>query len=345
MNDATPLSRGYALQLDREMRAILAPPDEVLKPLYGMMHYHMGWADPDFTPQQTYPGKRMRPFLLLLVCEAVGGKWQAALPAAAAIELLHNFSLIHDDIEDHSPVRRGRPTVWSLWGIPHSVNVGDIMFSHAHLAISRLQQTGFPPGTVQTAFALLNRVCISLCQGQYLDLEYEGRLEVDVPLYMKMIENKTAALIACAAEMGALMGGASQATMKQYRRFGRELGLGFQIVDDILGTWGDPRITGKPVHDDLRAKKKTLPVIHAMDVERDLGQEAMRDLCSRKELSDEGIEGMLAILRETGSRQYAQDTVNQCRARALEALEATGIDNEAQQALFALPSSVLNREH
>ncbi len=345
MSDTAPLPPEYGPELEKELRAILATPDEPLKPLYGMMHYHMGWTGPHFVPQQSYPGKRTRPCLLLLVCEAVGGDWHAALPAAAAVELLHNFSLIHDDIEDSSPLRRGRPTVWSLWGIPHAVNVGDIMFSHAYLAISRLRERGFSVETTQTAFALLNRVCVCLCQGQYLDLQFEDRAQVDLPLYMNMIEGKTAALIACAAETGALLGGASRATIEHYRRFGHELGLGFQIIDDILGIWGDPQITGKPACDDLRTKKKTFPVLHAMDVEKGQGKTGMRDLYARKELRDEDVETMLAILEETGSHRHAREAASRCQARAQEELKIIDIDNEAQQALFFLSTSMLDREY
>jgi len=345
MSDVTLLARKYGPQLDQEMRALLALPAETLKPLYGMMHYHMGWADPDFVPRHTYPGKRTRPFLLLLACEAVGGDWHTAIPAAAAVELLHNFSLIHDDIEDHSPTRRGRSTVWSLWGVPHAVNVGDIMFAHAYLAISRLREKDVSAGRVQAAFARLNQACISLCQGQYLDLEFEDRAQVDMALYMKMIENKTAALIACATEMGAIIGGASRTIVEHYRQFGRELGLGFQIMDDMLGIWGDPRITGKPSCDDLRTKKKTLPVLHALETERKRGKRTLRDLYSREEIGDEDVERMLTILEETGSRQHSRDVLSGYRTRALEELEATGIDNQAQQTLISLSRSALDREY
>ena len=345
MSNTTPLARKYSPQLEKEMRAILALPEETLKPLYGMMHYHMGWADQDLVPLHTYPGKHTRPFLLLLVCEAVSGDWHTAIPAAGAVELLHNFSLIHDDIEDHSPTRRGRSTVWSLWGIPHAVNVGDIMFAHAYLAISRLQEMNVSEEKIRVAFTRLNQTCISLCQGQYLDLEFEDRAQVDMALYMKMIENKTAALIACATEIGAVVGGASPAIVEHYRQFGRKLGLGFQIMDDILGIWGDPRITGKPICDDLRTKKKTLPVLHALETERKRGKRTLRDLYSRDEISDDDVERMLAVLEETGSHQYAREVLSGYRARALEELGATGIDNQAQQTLISLSVSALDREY
>ena len=210
----------YGPRVEAEMRAILSSPSAPFEPLYGMMHYHLGWVDAAFKPRHAYPGKLVRPSLLLLSCEAVGGDWEAALPAAAAVELLHNFSLIHDDIEDDSLTRRGRPTVWSLWGIAHAINVGDIMFSHAYHAISRLHTNGVATERVRTAYGLLNEACVSLCQGQYLDLAFEREAEVDVALYLQMIEKKTASLIACSSEMGALVGGASPSVVQRYRQSG-----------------------------------------------------------------------------------------------------------------------------
>jgi len=345
MTDTTIAPPEYAPRVEQEMRAILSSPSAPFEPLYGMMHYHLGWVDASFSPRQAYPGKLVRPSLLLLSCEAVGGDWKAALPAAAAVELLHNFSLIHDDIEDDSLTRRGRPTVWSVWGIAHAINVGDIMFSHAYHAISRLHTNGIATETVRTAYGLLNEACISLCQGQYLDLAFEGKGEVDVALYLQMIEKKTASLIACSAEMGALLGGAHTSVVRRYRRFGHEVGIGFQIMDDILGIWGDPEITGKPACDDLRAKKKTLPVLHSMAQEKEPHTGTLRDLYSRDQIADPEIESLLKALERTASRQHAHDVLRERRDKALRELKAVGVHNEAQQRLASLSRSILDREY
>jgi geranylgeranyl diphosphate synthase type I len=335
----------YGPRVEAEMRAILSSPSAPFEPLYGMMHYHLGWVDEGFSPRQAYPGKLVRPSLLLLSCEAVGGDWKAALPAAAAVELLHNFSLIHDDIEDDSLTRRGRPTVWSLWGIAHAINVGDVMFSHAYKALSRLHRNGITRERTQEAYGLLNEACISLCQGQYLDLAFERRAEVDVALYLQMIENKTASLIACSAEMGALVGGANPSVVRRYRRFGQELGIGFQIMDDILGIWGDPELTGKPACDDLRAKKKTLPVLHSMAQEKEPDAGTLRDLYCRDQIGEPDIEGMLEALERTASREHARVVLRERRHKALRELEALGVLNEAQQKLASLSRSILDREY
>jgi len=345
MTDNMTTARQYGAHVEREMRSILTPTRKALSSLYGMMQYHMGWVDETFSPDHSYPGKLVRPTILLLVCDAVGGDWKAALPAAAAVELLHNFSLIHDDIEDVSPTRRGRPTVWSLWGLAHAVNVGDIMYSYAYRAVSRLHGNGLSAETVHATLRLLNQACICLCEGQYLDLAFEGRVSVDMPLYLQMIEQKTASLIACAAEMGALIGGASPTVIQHYRRFGQQLGVGFQIMDDILGVWGDPTVTGKPTQDDLRARKKTFPVLHAMAVERDRGDSTLGDLYTEDEITDAQIDRMLEALEKAGSHQHATEVLADHRHKALQELRATGMHNAAQEALASLAASVLDRQY
>jgi len=197
----------YLSALERELQTIVILPHSAVEPLFGMMRYHLGWADENFRPSEQYAGKRLRPLLCLLVCEVCGGDWGRALPAAAALELMHNFSLIHGDIEDECDTRRGRPTVWRLWGLAQAINVGDAMYALSFRALGRLHGMGVDAHTVCQAQALLQQAALALCQGQYMDLDFEGRLDVDIPLYLEMIEKKPAALIACATEMGALLGG------------------------------------------------------------------------------------------------------------------------------------------
>ncbi|MCD6289682.1 MAG: polyprenyl synthetase family protein, partial [Anaerolineae bacterium] len=161
--------------IDRALREALAYPDPALRAHYGMMAYHLGFVDAEFRPARADAGKRIRPLLCLLVTEAVGGSVEQAMPAAVALELLHNFSLIHDDVEDGSPMRRHRPSVWKLWGVPQAVNVGDGMFSLAHLALERLSERGVAPEVVLEALRVFDEVCRLLTEGQYLDLAFEAR--------------------------------------------------------------------------------------------------------------------------------------------------------------------------
>ena len=226
---------------------------------YSMLAYHMGWDERAVVAQ----GKRIRPLIVLLTTSATGGKWERALPAAAAVELVHNFSLIHDDIQDGSDLRRGRPTVWKIWGMPQAINVGDAMFALAHAAMLRLADTSSPE-TVIRASRLLLQTCLELTKGQYLDMQYEDRNDLTVDDYWPMVSGKTAALLAACTELGAIIASATEATCTAFHEFGRSLGLAFQAQDDYLGIWGDAALTGKSAESDLIPGKKSLPILFGL---------------------------------------------------------------------------------
>src|SRR5688572_9098001 len=194
---------------------------EFLSEYYQMLAYHLGWVD------GAGAGKRIRPLLCLLACSAAGGDWQQALPVAAAVELIHNFSLIHDDIQDNSELRRGRRTVWVKWGQAQAINAGDAMFTLAHLAPHRLTALGVAPAVALAALAELDYTCLALTQGQYLDMSFEQRATVTVAEYLTMIEKKTAALIAVAAYLGAAVAGAPPERLEHFRDYGWNLGVAF----------------------------------------------------------------------------------------------------------------------
>jgi geranylgeranyl diphosphate synthase type I len=318
------------------MCACLPWPDAAagaLRAYYGMLHYHLGWADKDFAPAHVKSGKRIRPVLCLLACQSAGGQAEQALPAAAAIELLHNFSLIHDDIEDNSPTRRGRATVWKLWGVPQATNAGDGMFAIAHQALERLEQAGVDSARILRTQAMFNRTCLQLTHGQHLDIEFETRPKVTVDEYMEMIANKTAALIGATAAIGALLGGSSR--VGHYQAFGRELGLAFQIQDDILGIWGDEAVTGKSAASDLLTRKKTLPVLYGLE-----RSERLNIVYAAPEMN---VAAAVQLLDEAGAREYAQAKAKEHHALALEALGQSGAGGAAGAALRELVESLLDR--
>ena len=205
--------------------------------LQRMMSYHMGWEG-DGNSTVAGGGKRICPLLVLLTTAAAGGDWQLALPAASSVELIHNFSLLHDDIEDNSPLRRGRPTVWVKWGVPQAINTGDAMFSMAHLEMFNLEKM-VPPIVTLEAAKIIQNTCLNLTQGQYLDISYEGRADLGIEDYYPMISGKTGALIAACTELGALVAEVDKNIQAYYRSFGLNLGLAFQALDDLLGIWGD----------------------------------------------------------------------------------------------------------
>ncbi|RMF47839.1 MAG: polyprenyl synthetase family protein, partial [Anaerolineae bacterium] len=257
--------------IENEMRRILALADgENFHSLHYMMAYHLGWEGEGAGPNAS--GKRVRPILVLLTASAAGGDWHVALPAAAAVELLHNFSLIHDDIEDDSPLRRGRPTVWKLWGIPQAINTGDTMFTLANLAVLEL---ALPPERTLQAARIFQRTCLRLTQGQFLDISYEDERSLPLEAYWPMVGGKTAALLAACTELGALCAEASPEAQEAYREFGEKLGLAFQALDDELGIWGDEALMGKSAASDLLEGKKSLPVLYGLAQEGEFARRWM----------------------------------------------------------------------
>ncbi len=335
------LSATYLPALEAEMRAVLrADAANGADPFYGMMHYHMGWADENLAPAGGNSGKRIRPLLCLLNCAAAGGDWQQALPAAAAIEILHNFSLVHDDIEDDSPTRRGRPTVWTLWGQPQAINTGDAMFALAHLALGRLIDRGVAPEIVVQALRRFDETCVALTRGQFADMGFETRDGVDVDEYLAMIRGKTAVLVELAAELGALVAGAPSERVAHYASFGLNLGLAFQMQDDILGIWGDESVTGKSAATDITTRKKTLPVLYALPRSAPL-----RALYAGSATDEEFVRQVVARLDETGARQYAVGRAEEYTAGAMDALAAARPVEPAAAALRQLTDMLLQRNY
>ncbi len=331
----------YLPLLEAYMQDVISPPHPRVALHYEMMAYHLGWRDEQLRPVRANAGKRVRPMLCLLACEAVGGRIEHAMPAAAGIELLHNFSLIHDDIEDNSPTRRHRPTVWRLWGIPQAINVGDAMFSLAHHVIYKLSEY-HPPKRVVRAYELFDRTCVALTEGQHLDMRFEHELEVSEEDYLFMIRGKTAALIATSVAMGALLGGASTAVQKAYYAFGENMGIAFQIVDDILGIWGDEARLGKSTASDILTKKKTLPILYGLH-HPDIGEE-LRTLYAGRPFTTEDVTYITSLLDRIGAREYASGMARHYHEQALRALESTGVQSKAHEALRAFAEDLIKRE-
>ena len=264
MTDAvrSTLAPGMLAAIEDELRACLVEvSDDSHRQLSEMVRHHFGWDQAGGERS----GKRIRPLLTLLTASAAGGDWTQAVPAAASVELIHNFTLIHDDIEDSSETRRGRPTVWSRWGVPQAVNTGDFVYVASHLACHRLTQRGVSVATVYAVQHALDRACLDLTRGQHLDLAFEQKEEVGAEAYLEMISGKTAALLAAAAAIGAQIAEAAPAATEAYHRFGWNLGMAFQLLDDLLGIWGEPDQTGKSVGDDLRQGKKSYPVVLGLE--------------------------------------------------------------------------------
>ena len=328
-------------QVEAEMQRVVndhlgiaAPP-----PLFNiMLNYHLGFADADGTPAHINAGKRIRPLLVLLCCQACGGDPALALPAAAAVELLHNFSLIHDDIEDGDELRRGRPTLWKAWGMPQAINTGDAMFAQAHLALQHLSVARVPAEAILQALWVFERMCLHLTMGQHMDIGFERRSDVSAADYMQMIEGKTAALIRACCEIGAIIAGAPAQRVADLGEFGRCVGLSFQLQDDVLGIWGDPALTGKR-DGDLVNRKKTLPVLYAADQAADVRARYFGDTA----LTAEALEWLKQRIEALGGRTHAEQAAQAAYAHALESHAAAGVNNVAGEALQQLAHSLLGR--
>lgn len=307
--------------------------NENLSELNEIFRYHLG-LDDDLKKQ----GKRIRPLLTLLCAEGSGGDWKFALPAAAAIELIHNFSLIHDDIEDNGLTRRSKETVWVRWGLPKGLNAGDAMFASAFKMINELRKAVGSETAIE-AVELLSSTCLKLTAGQHLDLDFENRENVAIHEYYEMISGKTAALLACCTQMGALVGGMEKESQLQYSKFGNELGMAFQMYDDWLGIWGDPEITGKSASSDLIEGKKSLPVI--------LGVEKSNRFLARwkgKPISPEEASQLSVWLREDGVEESVNEEFNLWNLRALNSLKSLRCDENVRTALSELANKLLMRE-
>lgn len=332
--------------IQRAMRAAFPAAEPSVARFYGMQEYHLGWRDTDLLASSADPGKLIRPQLALLACSAVGGDSNQALPLAASIQLAHDFTLLHDDIQDNSDLRRGRATVWRQWGISQAINAGDGMLLVAQLALHQLADAGVAPAVVLDVARRFNQTMLEVCEGQFLDMSFEGRLDLDEDAYLAMIGRKTAALLAGATSLGAIVGGAEPGAVQALADFGRNLGLSFQIQDDVLGIWGQPEVTGKPDAADLRQRKVSLPIIRAL---HDNAADVLRQIYSKPALDEQDVHRALEALAGTSTRRSSEELAAHYHQQALAALDRldppTGPDaSAALEQLHTITASLLGRQ-
>ncbi len=280
-------------------------------------------------------GKRLRPSMLILAAETVEGDQKVVLPAAVSVELVHNFTLIHDDIMDHAETRRGRPAVHVKWDESGAILAGDTLYSKA---FQILASTKTDPGSVVASMEMMARTCTAICEGQWLDMEFETKDRVSEDEYLEMIEKKTGVLYGAASWVGATLSGAPEEQVKGLEEFGRLVGMGFQIYDDVLDLTAPPEVLGKPRGGDLVEGKKTLIMIHAME------RGVMPEVLGKKNATTEEIEAALSVLEESGSIDYARtkaaSLVEQGK-RALDVLE----DSKAKDLLLELADYMISRRY
>jgi geranylgeranyl diphosphate synthase type I len=323
--------------IETELRRQVSRLDEAhTRPFYEMLTYHMGWTGEGAGHEAA--GKRIRPLMLLLTVASCDTEWLHATPAAAAVELVHNFSLVHDDIQDNSEKRRGRATTWKIWGMPQAINAGDALFVQSNQAIMDLMEH-YPAETVVKAATVLHNTCLDLTRGQFLDMSYEKRNGLGVEDYWPMIAGKTAALLSACCHIGSILGGVDEGKQDAYRSFGHALGMAFQVQDDILGIWGDEAITGKSAASDLLEGKKSLPVLHGLSKG---GKFAER--WSKGPIQPDEIEEMAQLLATEGSYEYTHGISRQMTTLALNSLREADPQGEAGEALMELANKLIKRE-
>ena len=302
--------------------------------------YHFGWSDSEGRPARGNSGKAIRPALTLLCAQAAGGNPQAAVPAAVAIELVHNFSILHDDVMDRDQMRRHRPAAWTVFGAADAILAGDALLA---LAFGCLAEGGAVLGGEGSR--RLSQCVADLCHGQSLDLSFEQRDHIELDECLAMSAAKTGALFSCACSLGALAGGAAARQVQALNDFGTHLGLAFQLVDDLLGIWGDPAATGKPAHSDLTSRKKSLPVTTALNSATAPGQQAAELYRRPHPFQPDELPEIADLIEHAGGRTWACRTADHELASAAECLTAAGFPARATAALRELAHTLLSRDH
>ena len=308
-----------------------------------LMRYHFGFGDAAGRRTESSGGKMLRPALCLLCCEAVGGDKRLAMPAAAALELVHNFTLIHDDIEDVSDTRHGRETLWRIVGIPQAINAGDGMFVQGQRTLLRMEDAGVSADRVLWASRTLNDACVALCEGQYADIGFETRERVTQTEYEAMIDGKTASLLGASMTIGAIAGGADAATAAAIGDCGRKLGRAFQIQDDVLGIWGDESVMGKPVADDIRSRKRSFPVAWAFEHMRGEAAATLASIYAADVVTEADVDRVIALLNEADASGVATAEALRWAAAGIDALSPLALDDERRRDIEALASFFVHR--
>lgn len=336
----------YMQEIEEQMKSVVERRGQVAPLFRSMVFHHFGWSSSEDQRLQAR-GKRIRPLITILVGNALGGKRDALVSAAVGLELLHNFTIVHDDIMDGSLERRHRPTVWSIWGAGQAINAGDGLFALGYLSALDLrgQVVGSSGQVGLQVIAAMTEACLATAEGQILDMSFEKRYDVSVEEYVVMVSNKSAALIACASLCGALISTENEAIAKAYTEFGRNLGIAFQIRDDFLGIWGSPDVTGKPSGIDILERKKSLPVIWGLNQSSASARQRLLEIYEKDNLDALDIAQVQAILTEVGADIHTDQMATSYYEQSLNALSATGVENEWQAKLRTLARFLVERRY
>jgi geranylgeranyl diphosphate synthase, type I len=315
--------------------------DELPTAMRTIARYHFGWADASGVDTPGGGGKALRPALTLLAAQAVGGSADCAVPAAVGVELVHNFSLLHDDVMDNDVERRHRPTAWTVFGVPAAILAGDALLT---LAVETARR-GSEVTVSGEVVGCLNRAVQDLIAGQSADVEFEQRQDVTLPECLAMAAGKTGALMRCAASIGALAAGAPERAVAAMAEFGDHLGLAFQLVDDLLGIWGSPEVTGKPRLADLRNRKKSVPVVAALNSGTPAGQRLREVYFTDGEHDDEArLTELAELVEQAGGLKWTENEADRHIQQAGRCLAGIGAPDVVAEALRATALFVTRRD-
>jgi geranylgeranyl diphosphate synthase type I len=290
-------------------------------------------------------GKRLRPFLVLKSCKLVKGREEDAIPTAAALELLHTFTLIHDDIMDQDEKRRGVPTVHTQWGVPIAIVAGDLLFAKVYEAITNFTDTKHvAPKRILQVLKEISEATITLCEGQTRDMMFESKETVSEEEYFEMIKGKTAALFETSARCGGILGGATKSQVKRLGEFGHYSGIAFQVIDDILGLTADEKVLKKPVGNDVREGKRTLIVVYALEKASESQRKRILETLGNKDASPERIRETIKLIESLGAIDYAKQLAEEYIERAKKAL-ASFPASEDREDLISLSDLIFARQH
>ncbi len=312
--------------------------------VYNLLRYYMGWADQKGNPVEAMTGKAVRPTLCLFGCEAVGGRLSQAVPAAVSLEFIHNFSLIHDDIQDEDETRHNRKTIWAVWGKPKALVSGNVLRVAADTALQRLTDEGIDAERALIAVGLLTESYLEMIEGQYMDLSFEGRHDIGQQDYLSMISRKTGALIRCSLNLGAVVGSDDRAAAAAFRECGRALGYVFQIRDDLLGVWGEEEVTGKPVGADIRRKKGSYPIVCALEAADERDARLISEIYQKPEVEDQDVASVLEVMERIGVRDNAQAEANWWADEAMRSLAPVELSAESRREIEEITHFLLVRD-
>jgi geranylgeranyl diphosphate synthase type I len=321
----------YGQAIQRELKELFASRTGFL---YDLLRYHLGWTNQLGQPVDNAAPPHFHSMLALGTCRALAGDFSPALPVAAAVELVHNFTLVHGDVQAGRVDAQERPSIWWVWGPAQAINAGDGLHALSRAAMMRLANLGVAPQEVLEAVGTLDRACLSLCEGQYMDLSFQDQLMVTSNDYYDMIGRKTGAVSACSTSLGALTAGADADARAGFQQLGAKLGMAWQISQDVADFWGQGR--DGMTAGNLLNKKKSLPLIHALENSTSATKRQLGGIYAKRVLEPDDISQVISLLEKVGSRRFAEGRAEELVSEGYRAVAEVDMSPEQRQELEEL---------